>query len=61
MTVHCGRFDADLNIADGQAVNNFDPFGDHLSKVTPPWPTLLIGMYVSIAGAQTYSIQHHNT
>jgi len=53
---------ADLNIADGQAVNNFDAFGDHLSNVTPPWPTLLTGIYVSTAGAQTYSITiltHH--
>ena len=48
---------ADLNIADGQAVNSFEPLGDHLSNVTPPWPTLLIGIYVSIAGAQTCSIK----
>jgi len=46
----------DLNIGDGQAVNTFDPFGDHLSNVTPPWPTLLIGIYVSMAGAHTCSM-----
>jgi len=41
-------------------VNTLDPFGDHLSNVTPPWPTLLIGIYVSMAGAQTYSMHPQN-